>query len=146
MVIRRYVVSTYGRSDDEWDRLATAGLEFLVERARLQKVTSYTELDSVLRRRTGFEGFDFSLDRDRAAMGHPLWLIVERNRPETRLMISALVHYLNANDAGSGFYALAADYGLLARNASTSTKLEFWVQQLNAIYAYYRGAIGRLRP
>jgi hypothetical protein len=36
-------------------------------------------------------------------MGHLLYLIVERNRPSTGLMISALVTYLGANDAGTGF-------------------------------------------
>jgi hypothetical protein len=34
---------------------------------------------------------------ERAAMGHLLYLIVERNRPSTGLMISALVTHLNAS-------------------------------------------------
>jgi len=34
--------------------------KFLLERARLQKLTSYTELNATLVRRTGLPGFDFS--------------------------------------------------------------------------------------
>src|SRR5580692_11204871 len=102
----------YGRSDEEWDLLTDAGLAFLVERARLAKLTSYTELNATLERRTGLPGFDFSRADERAAMGHLLYLIVEQNRPSTGLMISALVTYLDANDAGGGFYAYAQDLGL----------------------------------
>ena len=70
-----------------------------------------------MRRRTGIRGFDFEQDSERAAIGHLLGLIVERNRPTTGLLISALVQYLNTNDAGPGFYALAADLGLLPRRS-----------------------------
>src|ERR1700735_2346033 len=125
------------RDDLAWDELARAGLEFLLERARLEKLTSYTELNATLMRRTGLPGFDFSRADERAAMGHLLYLIVERNRPTTGLMISALVSYLDANDAGSGFYAYAQDLGLLQRNASAMQKLEFWSRQVKALHEYY---------
>ena len=98
-------------TDEDWDRLADAGLAFLVERARLETLTSYTELNATLERRTGLPGFDFARADERAAMGHLLYLIVERNRPATRRMISALVTYLGANDAGTGSYALAQEPG-----------------------------------
>lgn len=68
-----------------------------------------------------------------------LYLVIEVNRPATHLMISALVCYLDANDAGSGFYAFAQDLGLLARKASADEKLEFWVGQVKALHAYYSG-------
>ena len=92
----------YGRDEQDWEQLADAGLAFLVERARLGKLTSYTELNATLVRRTGVPGFDFTRADERAAMGHLLYLIVDRNRPATNLMISALVTYLDANDAGTG--------------------------------------------
>ncbi|MFI5490536.1 hypothetical protein [Micromonospora echinaurantiaca] len=130
-------VTGYGRDDDEWDRLTEAGLAFLIERARLKKTTTYTELNATLCRRTGVRGFDFEQDSERAAMGHLLGLIVDRNRPTTQLMISALVQYLNANDAGPGFYALAVELGMLPRRPSASAKQEFWIRQLNALYAFY---------
>lgn len=88
----------YGRDDEEWDQLADAGLAFLVERAHLETLTSYTELNATLERRTGLPGFDFARADERAAMGHLRYLIVERNRPKTKRMISALVTYLGAND------------------------------------------------
>jgi hypothetical protein len=37
----------YGRDDEDWDQLADAGLVFLIERARLEKLTSYTELKAL---------------------------------------------------------------------------------------------------
>lgn len=115
----------YGRCEEDWDLLADAGRAFLVERARLRKLTSYTELNATLERRTGLPGFDFGRADERAAMGHLLYLIVERNRPTTALMISALVTYLDANDAGTGFYAFAQELVLFPamlprRQSSTS--------------------------
>jgi hypothetical protein len=136
-------VAFYGRDDLIWDELARVGLEFLVERARLGKLTSYTEFNATLVRRAGVPGFDFSRADERAAMGHLLYLIVELNRPVTGLMISALVSYLDANDAGSGFYGYAQELGLLPRNASAMQKLDFWARQVKALYEYY--AAGQLR-
>lgn len=133
-------MALYGRDDLAWDQLAQVGLEFLVERARLRKLTSYTELNAALVRRTGLRGFDFSRADERAAMGHLLYLIVELNRPETNLMISALVSYLDANDAGTGFYAYAQDLGMLPRKASAQQKLEFWAGQVKALHEYYSAA------
>jgi len=135
-------VALYGRDDLVWDELARVGLEFLVERARLGKLTSYTELNATLVRRTGLPGFDFNRADERAAMGHLLYLIVELNRPVTGLMISALVSYLDANDAGSGFYGYAQDLGMLPRKASAMQKLEFWAGQVKALHEYY----GARRP
>ena len=130
----------FGRDQADWDLLAEAGETFLIERARLGRLTSYTELNATLERRTGLRGFDFELQAERAAMGHLLGLIVvERNRPVTGLMISALVVYLAGNDAGSGFYKLAQDLGELPPGAlSARVKEEFWVGQVKALYAYYQ--------
>lgn len=134
------VSMAYGRDQTDWDILAKEGENFLIERARLGRTTSYTEMNAALERRTGLRRFDFSSQADRAAMGHLLGLIVtERNRPVTELMISALVIYLDGNDAGSGFYGLAQDLGELPPGSlSASAKESFWVGQLNAIYAYYQ--------
>jgi hypothetical protein len=71
----------FGCDETEWDVLAAVGEEFLIERARLGRCTSYTELNAALERRTGLRRFDFDLQAERAAMGHLLGLIVtERNR------------------------------------------------------------------
>jgi len=100
-------VSRYGRSTAEWDALEAAGWEFLVSQARLQRTTSYTEMNTVLARRTGIRGFDFNLDGERHAMGELLGQLSERSFGEASLLISVLVQYLSANDAGPGFYQLA---------------------------------------
>lgn len=127
----------YGREDQEWDRLAEAGQEFLIKRARLRRVTSYTELNAVIARRTGLTGFDFAHPDERAAMGHLLGLIVKQDFPRTGLMLSALVHYLDANDAGPGFYHFATELGLLPRGASARLKEEFWIRQVNSVHDHY---------
>ena len=59
----------YGRDDEEWNRLVDEALRFLVERARLRKITTYTEMNATLARRTGARPFDFGHDGERAAMG-----------------------------------------------------------------------------
>jgi hypothetical protein len=130
-------VSLFSRDEIAWDELAAAGEAFLIERARLARLTSYTELNATLTRRTGLAGFDFNRQDERAAMGHLLGLIVERNRPATGLMISALVTYLDANDAGPGFYALAQQLGDLARGTSASAKFDFWVGQVKSVHQHY---------
>jgi len=70
-------------------------------------------------------------------MGHLLGLIVERNRPTTGLMPSALVTYLDANDAGAGFYRLASQLDLVPCGASSRAKEEFWVTQVKALHTHY---------
>lgn len=129
----------FGRDETDWGVLASAGEEFLIERARLERLTSYTELNTVLERRTGIRGFHFEQQAERAGMGHLLGLIVRgRNRPATDLMISALVVYIDGNDAGTGFYKLAQDLGELPPGVlSSRVKEEFWIGQVKALYAYY---------
>jgi hypothetical protein len=128
----------FGRDQTDWDLLAEAGEDFLIERARLGRLTSYTEMNATLERRTGLRRFDFNLQADRAAMGHLLGLIVERNRPVTGLMISALVIYLDGNDAGTGFYKFAQDLGEFPPGTlSARVKEAFWIGQVKALHTYY---------
>ncbi|MFC5911390.1 hypothetical protein [Streptacidiphilus monticola] len=127
----------FGRSDETWDELVEAGRAFLIERAQLGVTTSYTELNTTLARRTNHPTFDFDRPDERAAMGHLLGLIVEHDHPQTGFMLSALVRYLNANDAGPGFYQLAQQLGLLPKGASANAKLDFWISQVKAAHAHY---------
>ncbi|GGV69653.1 hypothetical protein GCM10010294_26830 [Streptomyces griseoloalbus] len=131
-------MSAYGREDSEWDCLVDSGREFLVERAKLGKLTSYTELNVTLARRTGCRLFDFERADERAAMGHLLGLIVERDQQiapsDPPLMLSALVNYLTANDAGPGFYQLAKELQLLPMSASKDEKDRFWIKQVRRLY------------
>jgi hypothetical protein len=131
----------YGRADSEWDVLVEAGREFLVERAKLGKLTSYTELNVTLARRTGYRAFDFERADERAAMGHLLGLIVDRDREiapsNPPVMLSALVNYLGANDAGPSFYQLAKELQLLPMSASVDEKFDFWIKQVKRLYKRY---------
>jgi len=72
-------VSRYGREDAERDALETAGWEFLSTKAGLERTTSYTEINTVLARRTGVREFDFELDSERRAMGELLGQLSERS-------------------------------------------------------------------
>ncbi|WP_231640671.1 hypothetical protein [Nocardiopsis sp. NRRL B-16309] len=127
----------YGRAEGEWEELIEETVTFLEEQSRLERLTSYTELNSVLVRRTGQRAFDFSSDADRAAMGHLLGAAVERTRSEVQAMISAIVVYLNANDAGTGFYKLASELGELSPNPSSAQKEAFWAGQVKKVHSYY---------
>ncbi len=129
-------MSHYGRTVEEWNDLERAGWEFLVSQARLQRTTSYTEMNTVLARRTGVREFDFDLDGERRAMGELLGQLSERSFQQARLLISVLVQYLNANDAGPGFYQLAQRKKLLRPHASQNERLIFWVGHVKAVHAY----------
>jgi hypothetical protein len=94
-------------------RHLAAGWEFLNAKARLERTTSYTEMNTVLARRTGVREFDFDLDGERRAMGELLGQLSERSFAQAGLLISVLVQYLHANDAGPGFYELAQRKKLL---------------------------------
>ncbi|MFJ6674963.1 hypothetical protein ACIQMJ_28005 [Actinosynnema sp. NPDC091369] len=127
----------YGRSDDEWDRLVEAGRAFLVEQAALRRTTSYTELNAVLARRTGVKGFDFDQGPERAALGELLGQIADDSFAETGgLLISALVQYVDTNDAGPGFYALARAKGLPVPTNAGDRQL-FWAGHVGALHRHY---------
>lgn len=117
--------------------MTTEGLRFLIEQARMDRTTTYTELNTVLGQRTTARTFDFDQESERAAMGELLYRIVEQDRPASNRMISALVIYLNENDAGSGFYRLAQRYGLLDNAAKPDDKLAFWAREVAAIHEHY---------
>jgi hypothetical protein len=53
-------------------------------------------------------------------------------------MISALVLYIDGNDAGSGFYKHAQELGELPPGTlSSQVKEKFWIGQVKALYTYY---------
>lgn len=127
----------YGREESDWEQLEYSGLNFLIERARLERVTSYTEMNQALVQRTGLRRFDFDQESERAAMGYLLGQISEHEYPRTSLLISALVHYLDANDAGPGFYKLAQKKKLIRPGLSRNAQWEFWVSHVGQVHAWY---------
>ena len=127
----------YGRDEDQWDALVTEGRAFLEERARLQRLTNYSEVNDRLAKRTGQPPFDFTQDAERTALGEVLGRITEETFPQTKVMLSSLVVYINENDAGDGFYSLAQRLGLLAHGAGPEARLDFWATQVKAVYAFF---------
>ncbi|WP_218105335.1 hypothetical protein [Micromonospora rhizosphaerae] len=57
--------------------------------------------------------------------------------------MSALVIYLDANDAGPGFYQLARDMGLLHKGAWKQAREALWIQQVRGTFDHFRAG-GRL--
>ncbi|WP_322937593.1 hypothetical protein [Nocardioides bizhenqiangii] len=127
----------WGRDDLEWAELVDATADFLVEQASLQRTTSYTELNAVLAQRTDARPFDFDKESERAAMGAMLGEVAVRMREDVGALISAIVLYLNENDAGGGFYRLASALGMLPTKPTADQRLTFWTQQVTAVYARY---------
>lgn len=127
----------YTRDEVEWDELVEEAIGFLSDQARLARLTTYTELNTVLAQRTGQRPFDFSQDSGRAAVGSLLGSAVDRTLAESGAMLSSIVIYLNANDAGPGFYKLATELGLLTPQASTVQKEAFWTSQVKQVHDHY---------
>lgn len=75
--------------------------------------------------------------RDRNAIGALLGDIVHRTIGDTGVMLSAIVAYIDRNDAGPGFYALAVQLGLLPNTATADDKLAFWSGQVGKVHERY---------
>ncbi|WP_392424832.1 hypothetical protein [Barrientosiimonas humi] len=127
----------WGREDQEWAELVEATAEFLAQQAHLRRITTYSEVNAVLQRRTGSRGFDFGSDGDRAAMGALLGEVAVAKHEEVGALVSSIVIYLNDNDAGAGFYRLAVSLGLLSPKANSAEKLAFWADQVERTHKYY---------
>ena len=136
-------MTAYGRPDEDWDAPMQAGSDFSCERAAMARNTSYTEMSTTLARRAGVREFDFSQQAERAGMGYLLGRIGEDTYPTVDAMLSAIVLYLDANNAGPGFYALAGQMGLLERGASKQDKERFWVDQVARVFRHFEGKSSR---
>lgn len=126
----------FGRSDDEWDRMVDDAVAFLSEQARLARVVTYSDLNSALARR-GHLPFDFATERDRTAVGEILGVATQRALDDSKTMLSAIVVYIDRNEAGPGFYKLATGLGLLPNTATVDDKLAFWTAQVRAVHERY---------
>jgi hypothetical protein len=133
-----HVPVKYGRTEEEWDHLEDVGWKFLKERARLPNTTSYTEMNAVLVRRAGLSpAFDFNQQADRAAMSYLLRRIGDRSFAASGLLITALVQFLNENDAGQGFFDLAYSKKLIPRpRLPELERLTFWSQHVGQVQGY----------
>ena len=135
----------FDRSDDEWAAIVDDTTSILQDQARLRRVTSYSDVNSALARR-GHRPFDFSAQSDRTAMGAVLGDVVHRTIGDTGAMLSALVAYIDRNDAGPGFYALAVQLGLLRNTATADDKLVFWSGQVAKVHDLYARPRRRRSP
>ena len=131
------------RTAEEIDELVDECHQFLKEVARRKGLTSYTELNAVLARRTGQPMFDFQQAEERNRIARVLETANAREMEGgAYYMLTALVKYLNDNNAGPGFFALAQRLGdkldhKLHEHASSEAKLVFWATQCEAAHAAY---------
>ena len=109
---------------------------FLTDQARLKQIVSYSDLNSALARR-GHTPFNFEIESDCTAIGYLLGDATVQTVADTKTMLSAIVVYLNRNDAGPGFYKLAVELGLLPNTAKPEDKLEFWSVQVGKVHQKY---------
>lgn len=126
-----------GRTSEQWQELLDAATKSLTRTARLKRLSNYTDLNRDIAARTGQTAFDFSSPEGRNAMGHILVDVVEETYPDKGVMLSALVPYVDSNRPGEGFYSLAANMGLLDKDASVEEKEEFWYSQVKKVYEAY---------
>jgi hypothetical protein len=98
---------------------------------------SYSDANEELAARTGQPAFDFESQVGRAAMGCLLGRISRNHSwPVARLLISALVRYHGVADAGTGFFSLAREVGLIHVSMSDLDRLEFCLHHIRQVQAY----------
>ncbi|MBP1819256.1 hypothetical protein [Mycobacterium sp. OAE908] len=131
-----------GRTDDEWDELATAAAEILLEQGRRPdpRIT-YSDLNQSLGERTGLTPFRLDTEQGRWAIGALLAEVNERTLPEIegllgrKALLSALVWLKGGGDLGGGFYDYAWQKGML-KSRTSDAKLVFVSQQIHLITNY----------
>lgn len=130
-------MTRHGRTPEQWQQLVDAATKSLTRKAELNRLSSYTELNRDIAAKTGQPGFDFSSPEGRNAMGDLLGDAVEKTYPDKRVMLSALVPYVDANRPGGGFYNLAASLELLDKDTSMEEKEAFWYSHVEDVYKAY---------
>lgn len=124
----------FGRTPEDWRELQQLVWEFVTEQARLGRTTAYSEVNNTIERRSRLRRFDFDHISERRAMGSLLGEISRHSAAEYGVMLSAIVIYLDRNDAGPSFYDLAVDLGLLGPD---DDRLAFWTRQVDAVHGIY---------
>lgn len=119
----------YGRTEELWEDLIGSGHEILIDVCRREDMTTYTDLNRELSHKVdGFSGFDFNQQSERAAMGYLLGQIVERDQvTHPELVLSAVVHYIDMNSPGPGFFDIAVKNGNMKVGED---KDSFWSKQV----------------
>lgn len=125
------------RTPEQWQELVDATTKSLTRTARLKRLSNYTDLNRDIAAQTGQTTFNFSSPEGRNAMGQILADVVEETYPDKGVMLSALVPYVDSNRPGGGFYHLAANMGLLDKDASAEEKEAFWYSQVKKVYESY---------
>jgi hypothetical protein len=127
----------YGRTDDEWDTLVSYAKPIAERLAANEDLTDYTGLNLDLAQQLGRVPFDFSLERDRVAVGAVLAEVVLQTHDRVKAMLSAVVKYMHDHDPGPGFYRFAERQHWMARGED---HLTFWSKEVDKLYNHYAAA------
>jgi hypothetical protein len=127
----------YGHDDDEWYKLVSHTMPIVERLAANEDLTDYTSLNLELADQVGRVPFDFSLERDRVAVGAVLAEVVLQTHDRVNAMLSAVVKYMHDNDPGPGFYRFAERHHWMARGED---RLTFWSKEVDKLYNHYAAA------
>lgn len=127
----------FGRNDDEWAAIVEVTIDFLKAKARRRQLSTYTQVNAAIGQ-SWHRMFDFTDPSGRNAIGAVLGNATKQTIKESGAMLSSIVYYLDRNDTGPGFFALAVELGLLANTASNEEKLAFWTSQVKRIHNFYQ--------
>lgn len=128
----------FGYTREQWESLVKEGHDFLCERARLGRLTTYTEFCAVVSQRGTGTFIDVG------AFGALTALLIEIGgvaMAETNgALITGLITGLNSNIPGDGFFAWAQTLGKFPDASPTSqAKQSFWVGQVGLVFAAFNG-------
>ena len=129
----------YGRTQEQWDAMAEAVEEFLIEVARSEKQTDYTAVNGRITEE-GLPAFNFYKDAERAALSALLDTVSVRSHQRHGILLTVLViHHDTPNDIGGGFWKMAARLGKVPPKLSTAGRLDALVDLTKEVFGRYAG-------
>lgn len=112
--------------------MVEAGYAYLAEVAGRQVTTSYPEFCAQIFDRAGVR-----IDSRDAALGGLLAEVARRSRAAKGVILPAVLLSAELGQPGGGFFAYAAEVGLLPKKAKADDKLMFWAGHLKRVYEVY---------
>jgi hypothetical protein len=103
----------------------------LTELAETARLATYTQIASLA---------ELSMDTEegRAEISRLLGEIAQHEEAAGRPMLTALVvHAGHDNNPGEGFFGIAQQFGRFSGSRNQLERLEFWVQEVNAVRAHW---------
>lgn len=137
-----YSPSTFGYTEDEWERLITATDELLTDlmSRTSRSLPNYSQINREVPPRVGLPCFDLHTDRGRNGLGALLGSLNDRLWDEARCLVSSVVVHSGdaASPIGKGFYSYAQARDL-DPGRTASERQEFLLNQQSAAARFWQG-------